>query len=284
MVRDEVDVVGFSVQHLLRQGVDHVLLVDHGSVDGTAEVLRELARTDPRVHVGTQTEPTFLQSETVTLLARRAWAAGADWVIPFDADELWFAEGTTLSAYLSAEPAEVVIARFHHMVPVRPITSLDEDVPFLLDATPSFPCKAALRSHPLAIVIPGNHDVVRVGARVERLHVAHAQYRSPAQVARKLRQGAAGVAGTGFAHVIGEHWRDGSRLDDDVIDEVWAVISRGRPDERIHFLAAGPMVEVRPWAWPHWDPDGAVPRIDVPRPRTTPPSVTRGWPRIRVDE
>ena len=39
VVRDEVDIVAANLDHLLHQGVAHVLVTDNGSRDGTREVL-----------------------------------------------------------------------------------------------------------------------------------------------------------------------------------------------------------------------------------------------------
>jgi hypothetical protein len=257
MVRNEVDIVGDVVRHLRRQGVDHVVISDHGSTDGTRELLEELAATDPHVHVVLDVEPVFYQSEKITYLARRAWRAGADWVIPFDGDEYWFARDVPLADFLRATGDDVVFGAFHHMVKTS-AGPAEPDATYLLDPVPAFPSKVAFRSHPLAVVIPGNHDVARVGRRGHGLYVAHAQYRDVAQVARKLRQGMA-AAGATLDPLMGEHWRDGARLDDEVISEVWDAISHGRPDPRIHFAAAGPMVSVTPGAWSTWDPRHQVP-------------------------
>jgi hypothetical protein len=259
-VRDECDVVGAVVQHLLDQGVDHVLVADNRSTDGTYELLAELARSDARVHVARDSEPVHIQSEKNTHLAFRAWRSGADWVVPFDGDELWFARGQRLADFLREQTDDVVFADFLHMVTVRPAADA-RDATYLLDATPSFPSKAAFRSHPLAVVGHGNHDVARVGSRSRGLYVAHAIYRSEEQVARKLRQGLA-AARQAPAPVLGEHWRAGGTLTDDVIHDVWRTITSGAPDSRIRWDAAGPMARVRPGRWPTWDPDGEVPVVE----------------------
>ena len=257
MVRNEVDIVGEVVRHLRRQGVDHVVISDHGSTDGTRELLEQLSADDPHVHLVLDVEPVFYQSEKITYLARRAWRAGADWVIPFDGDEFWFARDVPVADFLRATGDDVVFGAFHHMVKTSPGVA-GPDATYLLDPVPAFPSKVAFRSHPLAVVIPGNHDVARVGRRGHGLYVAHAQYRDPEQVARKLRQGMA-AAGATLDPLMGEHWRDGARLDDEVISEVWEAISSGRPDPRIHFAAAGPMVSVTPGGWSTWDPRDQVP-------------------------
>ena len=260
-VRDERDVVGAVIEHLLDQGVDHVLVADNRSTDGTYELLTGLARSDARVHVARDREPVHIQSEKNTHLAFRAWRAGADWVIPFDGDEFWFARGQRLADFLREQTDDVLFGSFLHMVTVTPADDA-RDATYLLDAAPAFPSKVAFRSHPLVVVHHGNHDVARVGARSRGLYVAHAIYRSEEQVARKLRQGLA-AARRAPAPVLGEHWRAGGTLSDDVIHEVWRTITSGDPDERIRWKATGPMVPVRPGRWPTWDPDGVVPVVEA---------------------
>lgn len=197
MVRDEKDILPTVITHLLDQGVDHVLVADNLSQDGTYEYLRDLARRDPRVHVGRDTTVAYYQGAKMSYLARAAWRAGADWVVPFDADELWFAREGSLTRYLRGLDADVVGADWYDMVllddgPVGPTSS------FLLDTTPNPLGKVAFRSHPLALLEIGNHGVARVGTWArDGLAVAHARYRSQEQVARKFRQGGAGP---------GRHW------------------------------------------------------------------------------
>jgi hypothetical protein len=108
MVRDEVDILPLCVANLLGQGVDVVLVADHGSTDGTAEWLERTADLDPRVQWVRSTETGFYQSDVTTTLARVAAAAGATWIIPVDADEFWIAAepGDTLADVLGVLSAE----------------------------------------------------------------------------------------------------------------------------------------------------------------------------------
>ena len=85
---------------MLAQGVDGIIVVDNGSTDGTRAALDALALGDPRVHVGTDSEPGFYQGMKTSYLAHLAWRAGADWVVPFDADEFWFAEACAVAERL----------------------------------------------------------------------------------------------------------------------------------------------------------------------------------------
>src|SRR5690348_11150571 len=118
MVRDEEDVIEGVVRHLLAEGVDHVLVADNLSSDGTRAILDGLAAGHP-VTVVDDPDPAYRQAEKMTALARRAGAAGADWVIPFDADELWVASGTTLRAYFDSLDADVAVAdQYDHFAPL----------------------------------------------------------------------------------------------------------------------------------------------------------------------
>lgn len=260
MVRDEVDIIDATLDHLLTQGVDHLLVADNGSVDGTVQRLLERAACDPRMHVAYDREPAYYQGEKMSRLVRAASRAGADWVIPFDADEFWFARDETAADYLrrlamQSPDAGIVSAAFHHMVPVSdgPYDWCKRE--FVIDGTPSRPGKVAVRGHLLAGVHVGNHFGMRVGSRHGGLFIAHAIFRSPDQVARKVRQGAAAVMLTDPGDEIAPYWRAGSRLDDAGIAQVWERMRQGLPEPGLGVPAVGPMHRVRPLGWPWWDPD-----------------------------
>lgn len=255
LVRDELDVLPHTIAHLFAQGVDHVLIADNRSTDGTREYLLEAATNDARIHVALDEQPAHWQSEKMTSLSHAAWRAGADWIVPFDADEFWFAPEASVADWLRAQPASLIHVAFHHMVPTE---AVDDDVTasdFYIDRTPSFPGKVAVRSHPLLEIGAGNHSASRVGGVGNGLAIAHAQYRRPGQVARKVRQG------TEAARLTGEdldwfspHWAKGATLTDAEIDAVWERLRTGHSDERLGFTFSDPVRVERPLAWATWDP------------------------------
>jgi hypothetical protein len=53
------------------------------------------------------------------------------------------------------------------------------------------------------------------------LEVRHYPYRSPEQMIRKARNGAAAYAATDLPETVGQHWRDYGRLTDEQIGEVF---------------------------------------------------------------
>ena len=98
MVRNEADILAVNLRHHFAQGVDQVLVVDNGSSDGTLGVLESFAE-DGRLHWIRDAGP-YNQSDITTDLAREAGAMGADWVVPIDADEFWYAPQGTLKEVL----------------------------------------------------------------------------------------------------------------------------------------------------------------------------------------
>ncbi|MDP5227713.1 MULTISPECIES: glycosyltransferase family 2 protein [Arthrobacter] len=256
MVRDEADIIAEVVRHQLAQGLDFVLVADNGSADGTLEILEKMARADHRILVAKDSEPRHFQSEKITYLAWAAWRNGAKWVVPFDGDEFFFAEGELLGDFLRRMPDEVTVvhADFHHMVPIAGDGDVGPSTKFMMDGSASFPGKICVRTHPLLEIIEGNHDASRVGGRRSGVAVAHAIYRSPAQMARKFRQGLAAADGI---HP-GSHWVKGAVVSDRELDTVWELITHGFPAPQIDYLAKGPMRIVSPLAWENWDPKGQL--------------------------
>jgi hypothetical protein len=260
MVRDEVDVIEHAIRHTLAQGIDHILIADNGSTDGTIDLLQSLALEDSRIHVARDTEPGYYQAEKMTYLSHVAWRAGAAWVLPFDADEFFFARGRSIADFLRSTSASTVYAAFHHMTPTEAggLTSTTE---FLLDSTPDAVGKVAVRAHPLLVLVKGNHDARRVGTAGHGLFLAHAIYRSPEQIARKVRQGRAAEELVRIANPLrGDHWTAGAALDDAQVAQVWDNLVHGRSDDRLRFRRVGPLVSVTPLSWQTWDPDGSVDR------------------------
>jgi glycosyltransferase involved in cell wall biosynthesis len=111
--RNEADIIAANVRHHLSQGIDHFLIVDNGSTDGTIGVLSRLAWD---VSLEWSSRPgCFRQKDLLTELAREAFIRGADWVLPVDADEFWYAPGTSIRRVLeetSAGALEVQIVNF----------------------------------------------------------------------------------------------------------------------------------------------------------------------------
>lgn len=255
MVRDEADVIAYTIEHLLAQGLEHVIVADNMSTDGTYELLRDMGTTLP-VTVVRDRLPAFHQAHKVTRLARLAAAAGADWIVPFDADELWCADGGSLADVLRASERSVLDAPMFNQVP-----SNDDDPsepnPYLRITQrcvdPLVMGKVAFRSHRLAFVAAGNHAVALPDSPIHRrpsddspLSIRHVPYRTPAQVARKVHQGTEAVRHPGVPETTSIHWQALSTRDVDQIVEYYLRLDQQLIHDPAPFTAIPPNVAMLP--------------------------------------
>jgi hypothetical protein len=216
MVKDEVDVIGRTLAHLANQGVDVIYLLENASGDGTWEVVRDMRDEHVllpcELDVMSDDEVGYWQSRKMTGLAEVATLGGADWIVPFDADELWTApHGQTLKAALAGVTEDVVdFAVLDHRRTAldpggHPFDSMGWRVPEALGLP-----KVAFRAHRHAVVHAGNHGVDRPGWHLANAGFAvhHYPYRSAAQFISKARNGAAAYAETDLPWSTGQHWRE----------------------------------------------------------------------------
>lgn len=211
-VKDEADIIRPVVEHMLEQ-VDHVLIADNASTDGTREILEELD-----VEVIDDPEVGYFQSRQMSALAARAADAGAEWVVPFDADEWWYSPFSARIADLLTSTewigASIMTAQlFDHVA-----TGADPDDPnpvtriqWRRSEAGKLP-KVAARTRPRVTIHQGNHDADHGGRMDGLLVVRHFPYRSVEQFVSKVRNGAAAYAATDLPEDQGAHWRDYGRI------------------------------------------------------------------------
>ncbi|GAA3783908.1 hypothetical protein GCM10022241_06280 [Micrococcus endophyticus] len=247
MVREEADVIERSVRHLADQGIPHIVVVDNGSKDATPDILRRLTGEIPGLVVGADREPAYVQSAKMTRLADLASAAGATWVVPFDADELWFGAEGTLAEALAAADAPVLRAVMHNAFPAA-----DGSGP-LLDTTAHFDVKVAFRPRSGAVLEMGNHEVLRPGVRAEGLRILHLPWRSFEQFARKSRTGAQAIALADTSEDKAYHWRRLGALDDDALRAAWEALLAGQPLTDAAWYPRGTLRPLRADAPTRWD-------------------------------
>lgn len=248
MVRDEVDILPDVLDHLIRQGVNRILVSDNGSVDGTLEMLQRRARAG-EIFLARDSEPGYYQGLKMTRLARAAARAGADWIVPFDADEFWFGPVTTLVDALRETTADIVSARMYNVFPTI-------DGGWGLDRSPQLHGKVAFRASRIAVLAQGNHSVDAPGARVPavelELPIAHFPWRSIEQFRRKVRQGAQAYQTVVGESRIGGHWRELGAQPDSKIDADWSAMVRGQSVEGMHWCPRGPLLAADPRTWATW--------------------------------
>ena len=227
MVKNEADVIASTVAHMLTQ-VDEVIVADNGSTDDTRAILDSLPVT-----VVDDPDPAYYQGRKMTFLAHLARTEfGADWVVPFDADEFWYSPFGTISQMCeqaAGEFAMLTAALYDHVA-----TGADDqgetDPTVRIGwrrVTPAPLHKVAVAAAPTLSIHMGNHSADYTRAFQPRilagqLVIRHFPYRSVQQFIRKARAGAAALAATDLPESAGKHWRDYGRLSDEQMHEVFA--------------------------------------------------------------
>lgn len=245
MVKNEVDIIGDTLDHLHRQGVDGILVSDNLSTDGTYELLQDLAATMP-LHIARDNLVAYHQPEKMTLLSHWARRAGAEWIVPFDADEFWFAVGRTVAAELRGRDRTVgvVEAWMHNVFP-----SVEG---WMFDLTPARLRKVAFRAHRLARLDVGNHAVTHPGKHGSGLYLAHYPWRSREQFEAKARQGSLALTREFRRHGYGHHWDDVASADDAWLDSAWEDLLHGRTHREFGWQVEGPLRAADPRRWSTW--------------------------------
>lgn len=218
MVRNEEDVIEHVVRHMLVQ-VDQVVVADNLSTDQTREILDGI--NDERLVVVDDDDPAYRQSEKMTALAEMFAYAG-DWVVPFDADELWNAPvEQRLSDWLYTYDESVAAGRPWVHVPTLPRKLIDcpfEGMPQRMTVQETWP-KAALRWESGMTIEQGNHWTT--SAVPDVLDIRHFQYRSLEHFRRKVTQGTQALELADLPADSGAHWRYYASLPERALTEWW---------------------------------------------------------------
>lgn len=218
MVKDEEDIIYNSILHMAEEGVDVIIVADNMSTDKTA---LELQKAVDVLHGGScelliveDSEKAYYQSDKMTGLAHLARTRyGAEWIIPFDADELWYHPagkvGDILRSY--SDDVHVVLADLYNYFP----GALDgvgnnpfQTMVWRQRERGALP-KVAVRYHHDMVIEMGNHGV-RLPFQykaITGMQIGHFPYRSWAQFLRKVKNGAAAYKLTNLDKQYGAHWR-----------------------------------------------------------------------------
>jgi glycosyltransferase involved in cell wall biosynthesis len=220
MVRDEEDIVGETVAHMAEQ-VDEVVVLDNRSRDRTREILDAIG-----VSVIDDPEVGFYQSAKLTRLAR---SLSTEWVVAFDADEIWLtSSGAPIKEVLADLPRAAMVCEATVLVHVP--TGLDPDGPPVASMHYRRPRIEAHRSIACRVrddltILAGSHGAKygeRLALKADGLiEVRHYPARSPEQLIRKIRKGAEAYAATDLRAAATHRWREQAKLSDEELREVF---------------------------------------------------------------
>lgn len=211
-VKDEEDVIVPVLRHMCSQ-VDMVLIADNLSTDSTFDLLMSLREEGLPVEVLVDHEVAYYQSRKMSALARvAAKKFEAQWVVPFDADEIWYStQFPTLRDHLLSHSEDVGF--IHAQLYDHVATGQDPDEPNpiarigwrrLVGA--ELP-KVAVRPIAHVNIHQGNHGAHYPSEHGGGLIVRHFPYRSVSQMVSKVRNGAAAYQATDLPESRGAHWR-----------------------------------------------------------------------------
>lgn len=187
LLRDEASLIAHNLAFHRRMGVDHFVIADNGSVDGTREMLSTLADQYP-ITILDEPEHTMEQAKWVNRMARAAKRHGADWVINSDADEFWYPACGSLKAELDGCAGGLLCRRFN-MLPDRTVL-----------AAPDY----LFYHHLLKVVRPIEND----GERFPRGPTLETEFPfTLLKVGAKVMCRLSGLREIGYGNHRAKHWR-----------------------------------------------------------------------------
>jgi glycosyltransferase involved in cell wall biosynthesis len=216
MIKDEADIIAHTLRHLETEGVDGIIVADNMSTDGSREIVEAL-KLDCQLLCVTDPDPAYHQSRCISDLVQDAFACGADWVIPFDADEVWYQPNGTLrdafAAITRTSTAHCARARLYNYYPTSN-DSVTETNPYLRirhrHPEPSTLRKVAVKRGSPVVIAHGNHEATRAGHFVtieSAIEIAHFPWRGWERFHRKIRNGYAALNLSDCDDETGAHWR-----------------------------------------------------------------------------
>ena len=207
MVSNEADMIEAFVRHNLRV-LDALVVLDHGSLDRTPEILRALSQEGLPLALLRDNERAFRQSERQTWTAKRFIPElQADFCFALDADELICCDSReglreTLAG-LDARACAVLTLRNYFggeaaSTEINPVRRLTRRMRVERAQSHKVVVRREFAADAEAQISFGNHAAIRVAeGRVEPyphqllpgVHLAHFPVRSPQQVAKKALLG-----------------------------------------------------------------------------------------------
>jgi glycosyltransferase involved in cell wall biosynthesis len=220
LVKNEGDII----RHFLTRSAewcDRIYIYDNGSTDGTWEAAQETARKLPHIVLYRSEDKPFDDALRAEVFAHyRGDASRGDWWCRLDADEFYVDDPR---AFLTSVPAKHHVVWTTHLqyyfttADLERFSSADETAPPAMhaDNLPRYyianGAEARFFRHRPGLVWAGGAWPRHLGlVEPRRIRVQHFQYRSPAQIQRRLdtRRAAAARGWQHFDHSLAPTWRE----------------------------------------------------------------------------
>ena len=218
LVRDEEDILDANLKYHLEQGIEHFIITDNLSIDGTRDILSHYESCGVATVIN-ETDNNYSQAKWVTRMASMAYAKGAHWIINNDADEFWLAsDGSTLKHWFESEIIHNCVRAYRHDFICRKNGLGDFWMHMIWRKRNStnplgepLPPKMAHKAQDGLSVSQGNHDVEGFDYKHIKnsgLEILHFPIRSASQYLRKIKNGGNAYANnTELDENIGTTWR-----------------------------------------------------------------------------
>jgi glycosyltransferase involved in cell wall biosynthesis len=214
LIKNEVDVIAQSLR-AAAEWSDNIFVLDNGSTDGTWERVLELAREFPRI-IPVRCDPRpFRNAMRLELLSQyRASANDGDWWCILDADMIYIDDPRSFLSGIPDEFQAVETQEIAYFFTDKDLEAFRQD-PSLFDdespierrlrfyASPDW-SEARFARHSEKVGEIGFHLVRPVYPR--RIRAKHFQYRSPAQIQKRIETRRDAMQRGSFPHEKRGYW------------------------------------------------------------------------------
>ncbi len=203
IIRNEADIIELWVRHHISEGVDRFFIADHGSTDGTREILDRLAIETGDITIIDNTDALFYQERWLNKMLHVAGAGGATWVLSVDADEFMYAVcgqtiATVLDTMLGPGVQKLYVRTYQH----RSWNERHQE--------PKRLSKVAVRYGADVTIAIGSHEASPLVGVSDVLGIRELQYRSYEHFVKKARASSATIPPE--VRAVGGAWHH-TRLD-----------------------------------------------------------------------
>ena len=212
LVRDELDIIQQNINFHLQFGIEHFVVTDNGSTDGTRDILADFQRRlGNSIVIIDDPEPAYNQALRVNRMIQVAKKKFQPrWIISADADEFWHPASGRYDTELDGQK-NILNCFWHNFLP-RPNVPWQEFTD--IGEMPGYHgrmSKALCLSRGLVGMYVGNHEsrsIPRLPSRSENIRVYHYPVRRYEQFERKVIQGHRAALKSSFQEGAAWHWRE----------------------------------------------------------------------------
>jgi hypothetical protein len=212
VIRDEMDIIEYNIDFHLGFGIEHFVVTDNGSVDGTRDVLGDFKRRlGKSMVIIDDAEPAHHQAVRVNRMIQVAKQKFRPrWIISSDADEFWYPVSGRYDSEIDGRK-NILNCYWHNFLP-RPnmpwqeFTDVGEMPGYHGRMSKAFCLARGLRG-----MYMGNHEsrsIPHIASRSDNIRVYHYPVRTYQQFERKVVQGHRAAVKASYEESKAWHWRE----------------------------------------------------------------------------